>query len=1094
MSEENSLFHRITMKSKKKKDKEKKNSKSGNNPPPDEHSQGRQNVQQEEMSQHSMRQNLKSLSEDEFNSKFEKMLDEMNLKKEDLRNPLRKMDHDNKIDMLSQFLKRQTASVRSSGPISPQDYIQELSKLDLSEELLQCLQSLRVSLTGGLLSWIKDFGERGLNCLLDILRKYVIGMSPMEQKIQHECAKCLKAFMNNGFGLNMMLKSVQGLTLLAQCIRIENPGMMQDVVKVMAAVGLVSHEKALEALTLKAEVENKPRFFAVVQTLKGKQATQPLLVACLQLINAIVSTPDELDFRLHLRNELMRIGLAEALPLLKDLDLEDLNVQLDIFDDQKEEDAIEFQHRFNDIAINLTDPDEVYKLVKNLNKDTPSESYFLSVLQHMLLIRDDVYARPQYFKLVDECISQIVLQRNGYDPDFKARKLQFDIEQLIDVQIDKAKSDAMTLKLKQLEVKLKEETTRRSEVETKSEMLEGKVKTYESEIEKLKEQVAKGGPPPSSVASSGAPPPPVPPPGPGGGPPPPPPPPPGFSSGGPPPPPPPPGMGGGPPPPPPPPGMGGGPPPPPPPGMGGPRPPGPPPPPGMGGPPPPPGAPFAGRAGPAGLGQKKKYNTTVQTKRLNWNAIHATKLKENSFWTSVHEEELERKELLSEISELFASKAPTRQFGSSVDGEAAEEKKKKTELKVLDAKSAQNLSIFLGSFKLSFEEIRDAIYQVDDSVASDTALENLIKFLPSNEQVQQLLNFKHEYDDLNEAEKFSIQVGGVPRLEQRLKCMHLRINFTEQVNDVKPGIVNVTEACREIKSSKRFAKFLELILLTGNYMNAGSRNERSFGYDLSLLNKLGNTKSADGKITLVHFLAEIIEEKYPKIAGWELDLSHVEQASKYSEDLLSKGVGGLRSALNRIENEIKHHQQPKSPIDLFGDKMKKFFNNSQEEVTVLEEMLKKMSNLFQDLLEFFVLDPKKNSSEEFFGNLHSFMLEYDKCKKDNAKRKEQMEKERKAKERAEAERKKKEEAARGRKKEIGGSEEGVLDGLMEALNTGKAFRDPSRPQRKRQPRKARPGELERKGTRVNLVPIVPLEPGQKVPKGNSPRRKLEDLV
>ena len=26
-----------------------------------------------------------------------------------------------------------------------------------------------------LYSWIKDFGERGLNCLLDILRKYVIG-------------------------------------------------------------------------------------------------------------------------------------------------------------------------------------------------------------------------------------------------------------------------------------------------------------------------------------------------------------------------------------------------------------------------------------------------------------------------------------------------------------------------------------------------------------------------------------------------------------------------------------------------------------------------------------------------------------------------------------------------------------------------------------------------------------------------------------------------------------------------------------------------------------------------------------------------------
>ena len=41
----------------------------------------------------------------------------------------------------------------------------------------------------------------------------------------------------------------------------------------------------------------------------------------------------------------------------------------------------------------FTDPDEVYKLVQNVNKDTPSEGYFLSVLQHLLLIRDDVYAR-----------------------------------------------------------------------------------------------------------------------------------------------------------------------------------------------------------------------------------------------------------------------------------------------------------------------------------------------------------------------------------------------------------------------------------------------------------------------------------------------------------------------------------------------------------------------------------------------------------------------------------------------------------------------------------------------------------------------------
>lgn len=38
-----------------------------------------------------------------------------------------------------------------------------------------------------------------------------------------------------------------------------------------------------------------------------------LQAACLQLINAIVQTPDDLEFRIHLRNEFMRVGLYDIL-------------------------------------------------------------------------------------------------------------------------------------------------------------------------------------------------------------------------------------------------------------------------------------------------------------------------------------------------------------------------------------------------------------------------------------------------------------------------------------------------------------------------------------------------------------------------------------------------------------------------------------------------------------------------------------------------------------------------------------------------------------------------------------------------------------
>lgn len=39
--------------------------------------------------------------------------------------------------------------------------------------------------------------------------------------------------------------------------------------------------------------------------------------------------------------------------------------------------------------------------------------------------------RPQYYKLIEECISQIVLHRGGVDPDFGHKRIDIDVEPLI---------------------------------------------------------------------------------------------------------------------------------------------------------------------------------------------------------------------------------------------------------------------------------------------------------------------------------------------------------------------------------------------------------------------------------------------------------------------------------------------------------------------------------------------------------------------------------------------------------------------------------------------------------------------------------------
>jgi len=53
--------------------------------------------------------------------------------------------------------------------------------------------------------------------------------------------------------------------------------------------------------------------------------------------------------------------------------------------------------------------------------------------------------------------------------------------------------------------------------------------------------------------------------------------------------------------------------------------------------------------------------------------------------------------------------------------------------------------------------------------------------------------------------------------------------------------VTATAALEEVKQSTKFAKILELILLVGNYMNAGSRNEQTLAFEFGFITKVGLT-------------------------------------------------------------------------------------------------------------------------------------------------------------------------------------------------------------------------------------------------------------
>ncbi|XP_073989603.1 diaphanous related formin 1 isoform X2 [Rhodnius prolixus] len=988
---------------------------------------------------------IKDLDEIAINSRLEDLLNDMNLS-EEKKEPLRSLPIRSKQKMLINHYKDRNNLER------PEDFIRLLSMPDISSnKLLDCVSTLRVALTNNPVSWVQDFGSEGLKAVLRTLNRCYASNDGHFDRIQFESLRCIKAIMNNSAGFKEVCRQHEALTMVARSLDPAKSVAMVEATKILAAACLLDdgHAKVLEAITINGELNEFERFSPIVNGLK----VDNLKIPCLQLINAIIVSPYEIDFKIHLRNEMMRVGLIDQLEELeKNAASKDLTTQLKIFNDHREDDYYELGQRFDNAKMDFDDIHEVFEVLKNLVLDTPSEPYFLSILQHLLFIRDDAYIRPAYYKLIEECVSQIVLHKGGCDPDFRGRNFQLDVHNLIDNLVEKTKNEDEE-RIKGLLRQIEELTTKQQEKEAELALAKKTIAEYQA-TGVVKSDI--------NLESSGSKPPPPPPPPPMmcvGAPPPPPMP---GSAG--PPPPPMPGMGPGPPPPPPPPGMGGGAPP-------------PPPPPGMGPPPPP----FGGFAAPKppdvlpyGLKPKKIWKVDG-IKRANWKTILPQKLNEKSFWVKVQEEKLASPDILEGLAAKFSSKPASKKSEDFVEKTGTLKKIKS--LRVLDSKAAQNLSILLGgSLKhLSYADVKKCILNCDDSVLTDNILESLIAYLPPPDQLKRLTELKVDYKELTEAEQFAYTLAEIKRLLPRLKSMKFKQHHPEMVQDIKPDIVACTSACEEVQKSKKLAKILELILLMGNYMNSGSRNGQAFAFEISFLPKLSATKDLENKTTLMHYLVDTIEKKFPELLTFGDDLMHVDRAARVSVDTIQKALRTMETNVKNLETDLANNKLPQDDEDKFSEVMGEFAKQVRQECAVLKNMFQKMENLYTDLADYYAFDKQKYTLEEFFTDLKTFMENFYQAHKENVVAREAAEKARRAKEaREKAEAERAERAARKRALvDMTGNQtqEGVMDSLLEALQTGSAF---SRDQRRKRgvPRPTgaeRRAQLNRSRSRTGLV-------------------------
>ena len=191
---------------------------------------------------------------------------------------------------------------------------------------------------------------------------------------------------------------------------------------------------------------------------------------------------------------------------------------------------------------------------------------------------------------------------------------------------------------------------------------------------------------------------------------------------------------------------------------------------------------------------------------------------------------------------------------------------------LLDPKVLQNVGIALAKFRLPPRDIRDAILAMDERVLSLDLVKSLHSLRPTAEDASTLGNFEGDRSTLGKVERFFLLVMEIPRYVERLECLMFKLRFSKEMEDLQKELEVIRAATTEVKSSKKLARILEVVLKLGNFLNGGTTRGGLYGFRLDTLPKLATIKSVDNKRTLMNFLAEYCAVKEPTLLDVAVEL------------------------------------------------------------------------------------------------------------------------------------------------------------------------------------------------------------------------------
>lgn len=151
----------------------------------------------------------------------------------------------------------------------------------------------------------------------------------------HVCIMCLRAIMNNKYGFNMVIQHREAINCIALSLIHKSLRTKALVLELLAAICLVrgGHETILLSFdNFKTTCQEAKRFETLMEYFMNYDAFNiDFMVACMQFINIVVHSVEDMNYRVHLQYEFTALGLDDYLEKLRLTESEELHVQISAY-------------------------------------------------------------------------------------------------------------------------------------------------------------------------------------------------------------------------------------------------------------------------------------------------------------------------------------------------------------------------------------------------------------------------------------------------------------------------------------------------------------------------------------------------------------------------------------------------------------------------------------------------------------------------------------------------------------------------------------------------------------------------------------------